>query len=84
MLISFKQKKKKKSKGIRFVITYHPLLSSNGLVVKVLNPGVPYSKPVGGFKVDSTLYPSEVDKMRTRNFWELGGKVNCLLEVALA
>ena len=25
-------------------------------------------------KVDSAFHPSEVDKMRTRNFWELSGK----------
>ena len=38
------------------------------------NPGVPYSKPLGGSKVDSAFHPSEVDKMSTRNFWELSGK----------
>ena len=45
----------------------------NGLVVKVLvpNPGVPWSKPLGGSKVDSAFRLSEVDKMSTRNFWEL-------------
>ena len=38
------------------------------------NPGVPCSKPLGGSKVDSVFHPSEVDKMSTRNFWELSGK----------
>ena len=38
------------------------------------NPGVPCSKPLAGSKVDSAFHPSEVDKMSTRNFWELGGK----------
>ena len=38
------------------------------------NPGVPCSKPLGGSKVDSAFHPSEVDKMSTRNFWELSGK----------
>ena len=38
------------------------------------NPGVPYSKPLGGSKVDSAFHPSEVGKMSTRNFWELSGK----------
>ena len=38
------------------------------------NPGVPCSKPLGGSKVDSAFHPSEVDKMSTRNFWELNGK----------
>ena len=38
------------------------------------NPGVPCSKPLGGSKVDSAFHPSEVDKMSTRNSWELSGK----------
>ena len=38
------------------------------------NPGVPYSKPLCGSKVDSAFHPSEVDKMSTRNFWEFSGK----------
>ena len=38
------------------------------------NPGVPWSKPLGGSEVDSTLHFSEVDKMSTKNVWELGGK----------
>ena len=32
------------------------------------------SKPLDGSKVDSAFHPSEVNKMSTRNFWELGGK----------
>ena len=31
-------------------------------------------KPLGGFKVNSAFRPSKVDKMSTRNFWELSGK----------
>ena len=38
------------------------------------NPGVPCLKPLGGSKVDSAFHPSKVDKMSTRNFWELSGK----------
>ena len=38
------------------------------------NEGVPCSKPLGGSKVDSAFYLSEVDKFSTRNFWELSGK----------
>ena len=38
------------------------------------SPGVPCSKPLSGSKVDSAFDPSEVDKMGTRNFWELSGK----------
>ena len=29
---------------------------------------------IGGSKVDSAFHPSEVDKMSTRNFWELSAK----------
>ena len=29
---------------------------------------------VGGSKVNSAFHPSDVDKMSTRNFWELIGK----------
>ena len=38
------------------------------------NPGVLCSKPLGGSKVDSAFHASKVDKMSTRNFWELNGK----------
>ena len=38
------------------------------------NPGVPCSKPLGVSKVDSAVHPSKVDKMSTRDFWELSGK----------
>ena len=36
------------------------------------NPGVPCLKLLGGSKVD--FHPSVVDKVITRNFWELNGK----------
>ena len=32
------------------------------------------SRPLGGSKVDSAFHPPEVDRMSTRNFWELSGK----------
>ena len=32
-----------------------------------VNPVVPCSKLLGGFKVDSAFYPSEVDQMSTRS-----------------
>ena len=41
---------------------------------KIPNPVVPCSKPLSGSKVDSAFHPFEVDKMSTRNFWELSGK----------
>ena len=34
----------------------------------------PISKPLGRSKVESPFHPSEVDKMSTKNFWELSGK----------
>ena len=40
----------------------------------ILNPGVPYSKPLGGSKVDLAFNFSEVDKMSTRGFWEPSDK----------
>ena len=40
-------------------------------------------KTTGWLQVDLASHPFEVDKMSTRNFWELKGK-NCLLEVVLA
>ena len=49
---------------------------SNGLVVKALNSQssrVP-KKPLGGSKIDSAFHRSEVDKISTRNFWELSDK----------
>ena len=33
-----------------------------------------HEKALGGSKVDSAFHLSEVDKMSTRNFWELNGK----------
>ena len=52
------------------------LITSLLLVVKALDSQsrVPCSKPLGGSKIDSAFHPSEVDKMSTRNFWELNGK----------
>ena len=41
---------------------------------KDLTKLLPCSKPLGGSKVDSAFHPSNVDKMTTRNFWELSGK----------
>ena len=38
------------------------------------NQGIPCSKPLGGSKVDSAFHLSEVDKISTRNFWELSDK----------
>ena len=40
----------------------------------ISNPGVPCSNPLGGSKVDSVFHSSEVDKMSTRDIWELSGK----------
>ena len=40
----------------------------------ISNPGFLFSKPLGGSKVDSAFHPSKVDKMSTRNIWELSGK----------
>ena len=44
------------------------------LKCQISNPGVPCSRPLSGSKVDSAFHPFEVDKMSTRNFWELSGK----------
>ena len=33
-----------------------------------------FIKQMGGSKVDSAFHPPEVNKMSTRNFWELSGK----------
>ena len=38
------------------------------------NPGVTCAELLGGSKVDSAFHPFEVDKMSTRNIWELSGK----------
>ena len=38
------------------------------------DPGVPDSKPLGGYKVRSAYHTSEVENMSTRNFWGLSGK----------
>ena len=39
------------------------------------NPGVQCSKPLGGSKVNSAFHLSEVDKVSTRKFWGLSGKM---------
>ena len=56
-----------------YLKTYHGAMAK-WLRRWIPNPGVPCSKPLGGSKVDSAFHPSEVDKMSTRNFWELSGK----------
>ena len=38
------------------------------------NSGVLFSKPLGGSKVNPAFHPSEVNKMSTRNLWELTDK----------
>ena len=38
------------------------------------NPGVPGSKSLTGSKVNSAVHLSEVDKISTKNLWELSGK----------
>ena len=45
-------------------------------MVKALDsqPKGPVFKTTGWSKVDSGVHASEVDKMRTRDFWELSGK----------
>ena len=52
------------------------LIESNSLVVKLLDSQsrFPCSKPLGGSKVDPAFHLSEVNKMGTRNFWELSSK----------
>lgn len=48
----------------------------NGLEVQVLDSqfrGLMF-KTLGGTKVDSAFYPSEVNKVSTWNFWELSGE----------
>ena len=60
----------------RILVFILKLLWSDRLVVKALDSQsrVPCSKTLGGSKVDSAFHPFEVDKMSTRNFWELSGK----------
>ena len=60
-----------------FIIFSKNVKNSNGLVVGVMDfqsTGTAGSKPLGGSKVDSTFYPSEVDQMSTKNSWGLSGK----------
>ena len=49
------------------------LQSNNGLAVRALDSQSrdPVFKPLGGSKVDSAFHPSDIDKMSTKNFWEL-------------
>ena len=51
-------------------------LSHNSLFNKcwVPNPRIPFSKPLGGSKVDSAFHLSEVDRTSNKNFWKLSGK----------
>ena len=56
---------------------------SDGRVVKALDSQS--RGPMFKTKIDSAVHPFEIDKMSTRDFWELSGKkLNCLLKVALA
>ena len=50
------------------------LTNSQWLRCWISNIGVPCSKPMCGSEVDSVFHPSEVNKMSTRNLWELSGK----------
>ena len=38
------------------------------------NPVILCSKSLGGSKVDSVIHPAKVDKISTRDFWELSGE----------
>ena len=51
-------------------------ISSNGLVVKALDSQSKGSlfKTTGWLEGGLALYPSEVDKTSSRNFWEISGK----------
>ena len=61
------------------------LYSKQNFMVKALDSQSrgPVFKTTGWLQVDSVFHPFEVDKMSTRNFWELKGK-NCLLKVVPA
>ena len=52
---------------------FNPILD---LVVKALDSQSRghLLKTMGGSKADSAVHPSEIDKMSTRDFWELSGK----------
>ena len=69
--------KQKCIKVISINLRFFLLASSiNGLVIKALDfqsRGLVF-KTTGGSKDDSICHPSKVDKMSTRNFWELNGK----------
>ena len=49
------------------------VVNLNSLVVKLLDSQSRslMVKPLAGSEVDSAFHPSEVDKISTRNFWEL-------------
>ena len=53
-------------------VIYPFIIHSNSLVVKALDSQ--FRGPLFKAKVDSAFHLSEVDKMSTRNFWELSGK----------
>ena len=59
------------SKSVVKTPEQHQWHRSQWLRCSIFNPAVPCSKPLGGSKVDSAVHPSEVDKMNTRDFWEL-------------
>ena len=60
--------------GFNIIFMYFNVAMTQWLRRWILNPGVPCSKPLGGSKVVAAFHPSEVDKMNTKNFWELTGK----------
>ena len=57
-------------------ITWESYSWNNDLVVKVLDSQSkgPVFKTTGWLQGLLSLHPSEVDKISTRNFWELSGK----------
>ena len=56
------------------LLSFSISLATKATLRWIPDTGGPCSKPPGGFKVDSAFHPSEVDKVSTRNFWELSGK----------
>ena len=55
-------------------MTMTKLLTNCGLKVLDSQSWGPVFKPMGGSRVNSTFHPSKVDKMSTKNSWELSGK----------
>ena len=58
---------------------YHTIYTIFGeiaswLMCRFPNQGVPCPKQLGGSKVDPDFHLSEVNKISTRNLWELSGK----------